>query len=160
MITFQHDSRAALQEPRMTQTDMADFKLFSEVLLWLLALLKLGLSVLCLGGSCCSLPFPSLSLAEVKMSHWVSSWFPSSLISLAFHRRPAAIVTLWRHHFPLSFYGKTWLLTKDLPGWWSDFCSSVNLRFIRCLGRACVPDCKECLSLLEVRWKCRPRRSC
>lgn len=70
MIALQHDPSAMPKEK--DGTDIADLKLFSEVLHWPLSPLELAVSVLCLCESCYS-PisfFPSLLLpAEVKMSH-------------------------------------------------------------------------------------------
>lgn len=142
MITLQQD-QVRCQKKRMEQTDIADWPLF---------LLELAVSVLCLGGSCCSpISFtPSLLLpAEVKMSHWVSSWSPSSPISPRIPQETSCrIVTLWQHHFPFTL-----LWTCLLPGkkacndknlWWLDFCSCqliCNLHvslMAFCLNKPCV----------------------
>lgn len=68
--------------------------------------LVLVVSALCLGGSCCSpVSFspPLLLPAEVKMSHWVSSWSPSSPVSPRIPQETSCrIVALWRHHFPFA----------------------------------------------------------
>lgn len=83
------------QRKRTVQTDITDLKLFGHSPCW---------SWLCLFFVCCApISFsPSLLLpAEVKMSHWVSSWSPSSPISPRIPQETSCrIATLW-HHFPV-----------------------------------------------------------
>ncbi len=114
------------------------------------SLLELAVSVLCLGGSCCSPISSSLSLllpTEVKMSHWVSSWSPSSPISPRIPQETSCrIVTLWQHHFLFTLLWTCSLPAKKGLKWqnlWGNIWKSVsNLHVIFkklfCLNNLCV----------------------